>query len=113
MALNQPATWLIAYDIRSPRRLKRVHQYLSGEAIAVQYSVFVTRCTNQRLGVIRSRLDELIHRKEDDVRIYRVPERPAIETLGRQGMPEGILVLAGASKTGEHVLPFTSPVRGG
>ena len=112
MALTQPATWLIAYDIRSPRRLKRVHRYLSGVAISVQYSVFVTRCTVQRLGIIRAELAGLINKRDDDVRIYRVPERPLIETLGRQGTPEGIMLLAGTGY--ESALPLTraSRVRG-
>lgn len=109
MALNEPAIWLIAYDIRCPRRLKRVHRYLSGEAAWIQYSVFVTRTTPQRLGVVRAALDDLIDSKADDVRIYRVPECPAIETLGAQGMPEGVLMLTGA--TDEGSMPFTCRTR--
>jgi CRISPR-associated protein Cas2 len=110
MALNEPATWLIAYDIRCPRRLKRVHRYLSSVAVHVQYSVFVTRSTPQKLGTVRAALNDLIDDRSDDVRIYRVPENPAIETLGAQGLPEGILLLS-PSRSESGGLPITSKAR--
>jgi CRISPR-associated protein Cas2 len=110
MALNDRAVWMIAYDIRCPRRLRRVHAFLKAEAVPVQYSVFVTTANAQQLGVMRARLDDLIDGKVDDVRIYRVPQSPSLATLGRQGLPDGMLLLAGGEVAG--LTPLTSADRG-
>jgi CRISPR-associated protein Cas2 len=96
MALNQVRGWLIAYDIASPRRLKRVHRYLRRHAIPVQYSVFVARCSPAKLGVIRSGLARLVKPREDDVRFYPVPEPAQLFVHGRKALPEGLLLLEGA-----------------
>lgn len=100
MALKEAAVWVIAYDIRCPRRLRRVHGYLKTEAIWLQYSVFATTADAQRLGTIRAALDELIDEKVDDVRIYRVPKSPSLVTIGQHGLPEGIALLASGSLAG-------------
>jgi CRISPR-associated protein Cas2 len=105
MALSAIRTWLIAYDIRDERRLRRVHRYLSSVAVPVQYSVFVTRAAAHRVGVFYSRLSELIDSGTDDVRIYHVPDRAEVATLGVQGLPEGIRLLEGGAIP--RVVPFT------
>jgi CRISPR-associated protein Cas2 len=95
MALNQARKWLIAYDIASPRRLKRVHRFLRRHAIPVQYSVFVARCSPAKLGVIRSGLAGLVKPREDDVRFYPIPEPAQLFVYGRKALPEGLLLLEG------------------
>jgi len=105
MALNEPAEWLIAYDIRSPRRLRRVHRLLSDEGVWIQYSIFVTQATPQRLGIIRARIAGLIDDRADDVRIYRIPRVPIVHTLGAQGLPDGALMLSGVVPS--RSVPFT------
>lgn len=105
MALNESAEWLIAYDIRSPRRLRRVHRLLSEEAVSIQYSIFVTQATPQRLGIIRARIADLIDDRVDDVRIYRIPKMPVVDTLGSQGLPDGTLMLSGVVPS--RSVPFT------
>ena len=105
MALNECACWIIAYDIRCPKRLNRVHKFLVGEAIWVQYSIFVTNTTAQKIGCLRSELLELIDDDADDIRIYRVPDRPMIVTLGNQGFPAGVMLLENIN--GGHTIPFT------
>lgn len=105
MALNEPADWLIAYDIRSPRRLRRVHRFLSEEGVWIQYSIFITQATPQRLGMIRSRIADLIDSRADDVRIYRIPRDPVLHTLGAQGLPDGALMLSGIVPS--RSVPFT------
>jgi CRISPR-associated protein Cas2 len=104
MALKQVRNWLIAYDIASPRRLRRVHRFLCRHAIPVQYSVFVARCSPAKLGVIRSALAELVKRREDDVRFYPVPEPAQLFVYGRKALPEGLLLLDGAAS-----LPLAPP----
>ena len=95
MALNERAVWMVAYDIRCPRRLRRVHAFLKARSVWVQYSVFVVTANAQQLGEIRAALEDLIDTKVDDVRIYRVPQSPCLATLGHQGLPEGMSLLAG------------------
>lgn len=97
MALNQPRNWLIAYDIADPRRLRRVHRFLSSHAVPVQYSVFATRDTAMKVGQIRKELARIINLAEDDVRIYPVPEPPNLAVWGRKALPEGLRVIDGSS----------------
>ena len=95
MALNRTRNWLIAYDIADPRRLKRVHRFLCAHAVPVQYSVFVTRASPMRLGVLRVSLEELIDSRKDDVRVYPVPEPANLSVFGKKSLPEGLRVVAG------------------
>lgn len=105
MALNDMRTWLVAYDIREPCRLQRVHRYLKRHAIPLQYSVFVTRANAAQLGNIRTGLAGIINGKVDDVRIYHIPDRTEAHTLGRMMLPEGVDVFLG--EAGPVLLPFT------
>jgi CRISPR-associated protein Cas2 len=97
MALNEARNWLIAYDIGEPRRLKRVHRLLREHATPVQYSVFATRCSPAKIGVIRAGVAKLIAPREDDVRFYPVPEPAHLVVFGRKALPEGLRLLEGAS----------------
>lgn len=105
MTLTAETTWLIAYDVRDPKRLRRMHRFLSDNAVWVQYSVFVARMSAQRLGMLRASLGKLIDADADDVRVYRVPERAEISTLGMQGLPEGVLLLRESASA--SIVPFT------
>jgi CRISPR-associated protein Cas2 len=93
MALTEVRSWLIAYDIADPRRLRRVHRLLCEHAVPVQYSVFIARCSPAKLGVIRALLAKLIHPREDDVRMYPVPEPAHLAVFGRKALPEGLRLL--------------------
>lgn len=104
MALNQPRNWLIAYDIADPRRLRRVHRFLTSQAVPVQYSVFATRAAPMKTGLIRAGLAEIIDERDDDVRIYPVPEPADLTVFGRKALPEGLSVIEGRS--GLALAPF-------
>lgn len=93
MALNEIRTWLIAYDITSPRRLGRVHRYLKKTAIPVQYSVFIAEENDAGVRRILSDLAQIINGKTDDVRIYPLPKHPETYHYGRGHIPEGVLWL--------------------
>lgn len=82
--------WLIAYDIRCNRRLRRVHQYVSKRAIQVQYSVYGLEADDRRIRDILDDLQILIDSDVDDVRIYHLPESCPVWLLGSQEFPEGI-----------------------
>ncbi len=86
---------LIAYDIRSPLRLGRLHRYLKQEAIAVQYSIFVTRKNQTALSEMIDRINERIDPGEDDVRIYELPTDYQVEMLGEPPLDDGYLLQIG------------------
>jgi CRISPR-associated protein Cas2 len=83
VALNAPKTWLIAYDIREPLRLRRVHRYLRQQAVPVPYSVFVARSSAARDQEIRAALGRIIDPKLDDIRIYHNARPQAARPLVR------------------------------
>lgn len=92
MTLNVVKSWLVAYDIRDPRRLKRVHRALRREGLSVQYSLFCVDANDLELLKLLVRLEELLDLSLDDLRAYHVPARCAVWCMGRQGWPEGIHV---------------------
>lgn len=106
MALSEPRNWLIAYDIADPRRLGRVHRFLCEHAVPVQYSLFTTRCTPMKLGVIRAGLARIVNADEDDVRMYPVPEPAHLTVYGKKALPEGLRVIDGDSTLA--LAPFAS-----
>ncbi|RMF80843.1 MAG: CRISPR-associated endonuclease Cas2 [Nitrospirae bacterium] len=83
--------YLICYDIADPKRLVRVHRYLKGEALALQYSVFFGRFTTAQIAHLEDGLAERIDPKEDDVRIYPLPEDFQVWALGASApLPPGL-----------------------
>jgi CRISPR-associated protein Cas2 len=108
MSLNQTRSWLIAYDVASPRRLKRVHRKLREHAVPVQYSVFVARCSAAKLGDIRVLVAQLIDKREDDVRFYPIPEPAQLFVFGRKALPEGLQLIEG--DTCLPLAPASAPI---
>jgi CRISPR-associated protein Cas2 len=94
MAIHRPRTYLVAYDIADPKRLGRVHRLMVRAAAPLQYSVFVTRASDDEIDHLLDDVDGLIEPTEDDVRAYPIPERTEVVMLGRQRMPEGIILTA-------------------
>ena len=85
------APYLIAYDIADKRRLARLHRYLKGETLALQYSVFFGRFTAAGIDRIEDEIAARIDPKQDDVRIYPLPDDFQVWTLGASApLPEGI-----------------------
>lgn len=97
MAINQPRTWVIAYDIALSKRLQRVHRYLKDCAIPLQYSVFCARASASQIGCIRQDLEGLINPREDDVRIYLVPETVNLVIIGRRTLPDELQLVGAAN----------------
>jgi CRISPR-associated protein Cas2 len=69
-------TYLVAYDIRAPRRLARVHRALSEMGHHLQYSVFAVDLVDWERQKLAVRLRRLIDETADDVRFYLVPTEP-------------------------------------
>ena len=96
MALNQPAAWILAYDIADPRRLGRVHRCVRAHGIPLQYSVFLLEKTPREIHLLEQKLQALIAADRDDIRIHRLPARPDMESLGRSALPNGADLLDSA-----------------
>jgi len=92
MSFTERRNWLVAYDIADPRRLGRVHRYLKQHAIPVQYSVFVFQGNQYALDRVLSGIAARIDSEADDVRAYHLPGRCEVTMLGRQQLPEGVMV---------------------
>jgi CRISPR-associated protein Cas2 len=78
-------TWLVAYDICDPRRLRKVARMCEDFGLRRQYSVFVCRLTPTALVRLKARLYDIIDLAEDQVIFVPLCERcaPLIESLGR------------------------------
>ncbi|GGY39171.1 hypothetical protein GCM10011297_10470 [Bacterioplanes sanyensis] len=90
--MSHHADWyLIAYDIRDVKRLRRVHRFLRAEGIAVQESVFAWYGDGRQLNDLQKQLRQLIDERYDDVRGYRLlPQRPLC-LLGQTPFMSGVL----------------------
>lgn len=97
MSATEVKTWLVAYDIREPRRLRRLHRYLKREGASVQYSAFCVEADDGRIGRVLQRVNGLIDRSVDDVRAYHVPAHCRVWQLGRQQLPEGVFLEGSAA----------------
>ncbi len=59
--------YLIAYDIRDPKRLRKVHKTLIGYGWSMQYSVFICDLDTIELISVKTDLGDIIHHAEDSV----------------------------------------------
>lgn len=82
--------YLIAYDITSPRRLARMHRYLSRIGAPIQYSIFYVTLDERALERCLAEAASLIDPREDDLRCYPLPERGLRQRLGKATLPAGI-----------------------
>lgn len=83
--------YLIAYDISHPVRLNRIHRYLGGCALWVQYSVFVARLRPAALAAAAAELRSRMDPRTDDIRIYHLPAFARPVLIGDTLWPEDVL----------------------
>ena len=78
-------TYLVAYDIADPRRLRKVARACEDFGLRRQFSVFFCRLSPTDLVRLRSRLYDVIDLDEDQVMFVPLCKRCAglIEALGR------------------------------
>lgn len=87
------ASWyIIAYDIRDPRRLRRVQQFLRTCCYPLQRSVFAWYGDHRQLVALQRELTRRIKPSEDDVRGYPVWANTPLLWWGRPPLPDGIVV---------------------
>src|SRR3954464_6252574 len=58
--------WLVCYDVRDPKRLRKTAKHMEGYGARMQYSVFRCWLTSRQLERLRWELTELL-KPEDDV----------------------------------------------
>lgn len=75
-------TWLVGYDITSPRRLRRVARLLEKHAWRLQYSLFVGYWNDREFEAVWASVAALIHPRRDDVRAWPLPEQADIAAWG-------------------------------
>jgi CRISPR-associated protein Cas2 len=85
-------TYIVAYDISDPKRLRKVYRLMKGYGEHVQLSVFRCELTHRLLVELRVRLGAIIHHGVDQVLLVDVgPEdgraATAISSLGRAYSP--------------------------
>lgn len=61
--------YLVAYDIREDKRLRRVHKTIKGYGWSLQYSVFICDLDTMELLSMKTDLGEIIHHGLDSVAI--------------------------------------------
>jgi CRISPR-associated protein Cas2 len=103
MAIQRPRLYLVCYDIADPRRLQRVHRYLRRFGLPLQYSVFTVRLSQKRQQRLLLGLKQLIDEREDDVRMYPLPDNGERLCLGRQMLPEDVVLVEGGGPMYEPV----------
>lgn len=59
--------FLMAYDIRDPKRLRKVHRFAKEFGWPMQYSVFVADLDGTELAELQLRLGEIIKHDEDSI----------------------------------------------
>lgn len=57
--------YLLAYDIRDPKRLRQVAKTLEGYGTRIQYSIFRCRLDRQMLERLRWKLAEIMQAEDD------------------------------------------------
>lgn len=93
MPINERRQYLICYDVRDPQRLVRVHRYLTGVAVPIQYSVFTGFFSERELAAVLAEVEDRIEVRADDVRVYPMPAQPRVVSIGRGMFPRGILLV--------------------
>ncbi len=78
-------SWLVAYDIANPKRLRKVATACLDYGVRKQYSVFLCRLSATDFVRLRTRLYDLIHLTEDQVLFIPLCGKCVVqmETLGR------------------------------
>ncbi len=93
MQKNKLNKYLLCYDISDTKRLGRIYRFVIKVAIPLQYSVFQLLVSNDELELIVGKLEEMIDKKEDDIRIYPLHTRNRTYLIGNSFFPEGVILL--------------------
>lgn len=84
---NQVMCYVVAYDIPSDKRRKKIHKILLGHGKWTQYSLFECFLTRKDLILLQAKLEKHLIATEDSVRFYPLCANCVrkVETIG--GLP--------------------------
>lgn len=68
--MAERSRYLVTYDIRDPRRLRRVHKVVLDFGEALQYSVYLCDLTRVELVSLRAQVREEMHLDQDSLSIF-------------------------------------------
>jgi len=72
MSAEQRRRYVVAYDIRDNRRLRKVHKTMKAYGWAMQYSVFVSDLDRMELVELKLRLAEIVDHRADSIALIEV-----------------------------------------
>ncbi|MDQ7014833.1 MAG: CRISPR-associated endonuclease Cas2 [Gammaproteobacteria bacterium] len=90
--MQKKGWYLIAYDIKQARRLKRVHRFFKKRALWVQQSVFFAQCSEAELHDWLNEALTLMELKEDDLRAWPIYHPSKVWLQGESPFREGLTV---------------------
>lgn len=61
--------YIVAYDVREPKRLRRTHKKMQGFGDPLQYSVFACNLSKKELVMMEEAIGEIVNLREDSVLI--------------------------------------------
>ncbi|HOC68747.1 MAG TPA: CRISPR-associated endonuclease Cas2 [Candidatus Hydrogenedentes bacterium] len=73
--------YLVCYDIRDPKRLRKIAQIVSAFGYRLQFSIFECALDNQRLQQLRCAIDPEIKHDEDQIMFVSLGESSNNEGL--------------------------------
>ena len=87
--------YVVAYDIPSDRRRRKVHKTLCGFGQWTQYSLFECYLTKKERLTLGGRLDRLLEPEEDSVRFYPLCTAcvDRVETVGSEAPEEELVFI--------------------
>lgn len=74
--------FLVAYDVRHPKRLRRALEVLKDYASGGQKSAFECYLTSPERKELLNRVEQIIDTTEDALLVIRLAGRDAVSTLG-------------------------------
>ena len=84
-------TYLIGYDITSPRRLQRVHRAMKKFGCPIEYSIFLFTGNAARLDDCLTTVRKIMNPAADDVRCYKLSKRGLRQRIGKAVLPDGVI----------------------
>jgi CRISPR-associated protein Cas2 len=90
--------YLVCYDIRDPKRLRRVARTMESFGTRIQFSVFECPLDDLRLERLKAALHEVLHHEHDQILFVSLgPEDSAhglrIDSMGQQYSQRSRLVI--------------------
>lgn len=92
---RQTSFYIVAYDIPSDRRRKKIHKVLSGFGQWTQYSLFELFVSDKELVLLQNKLEKLLNPKQDSVRFYPLCATclKRVETVGSEPPKEPMVFI--------------------